>query len=260
MKNPEAFETRKSADATVQSRSQTGAPRVLALLLLLAAVAHAEVGNGLSSLFNVDTRWGGGTSLGVSGFFTVDTRFSGSTGEGSSGLFTVDTSGAGIGSAGISGYVRDGFNTGLSGATVTALQNGVLRAQTVTDFGGAYALVSLPEGTYQVQAAKTGYLTVNHYGVSVAANQSMPLGFLLTGKPAGPAVVVTTRPQEPVTTVVITNTQLKKFNGTGFVTNYTIDLSKKMVVFTHGWNSNPNAWAANMAASGVANANLLAWD
>ena len=77
-------ETREPADAGrnagVQSRSQTGAPWLLALLLVLltATVAHAEVGTGFSSLFNVDTRWGFGTSSTVSGLFTVDTRFSGS--------------------------------------------------------------------------------------------------------------------------------------------------------------------------------------
>ena len=232
------------------------------LILLTATVARAEVGTGFSSLFNVDTRWGFGTSFGVSGYFTVDTRFSGSTGEGNSGLFTVDTRGAVIGSATISGCVRDANNTGLSGATVSALQNGVMRAQTVADFAGAYALASLPEGTYQVQAAQAGYLTVNDYGVSLAANQSVVQNFSLSGKPAAPVVVTAANPP-PVTTGTFPTGTLKKFDGNGFVVGGPFDYSKPTVILTHGWNSDAAYWPTDMAKSmiaGGANANVLAWD
>ena len=248
------------------SRSQTGAPRLFALLLALfsATVAHAEVGKGLSSLFNVDTRWGFGTSASVSGFFPVDTRFSGSTGNADSGLFTLDTMGALTGTATIAGYVRDANNAGLAGATVSALQNGVLRLQTATDPSGSYSLMTLPYGAYEVRAAKANYLTANRYGVNAVANQTTSQSFWLAGNPAAPLTVATNRTLEPLATVTITGTQLKKFDGVGFVSTYTLDPSRKTVVFTHGWNSNPDLWAksmaANMVASGVTDANLLAWD
>ena len=252
---------------SLRTASSTLAPvaRMLALLLVLltAIVARAEVGTGFSALFDVDTRWGFGTGSAVSSFFRVDTRFSGSTGEASSGLLTVDTRGADIGSATITGGITDDKGAGLA-ATVTALQGGVVRARTVADLTGAYTLASLPEGTYQVQAAKPGYLTVNHYGVSLSANQSEARYFSLAGKPSAPAVETTTRAQEPVETVTIENAQLQRFVGGAFVTKYTMDLSKMTVVFTHGWNSDPEVWAksmaANMLAGGVADINLLAWD
>ena len=76
--------------------------------------------------------------------------------------------------------------------------------------------------------------------------------------------MATNRAPEQIATVTITNKQLKKFVGSGFTTNYTIDLSQMTVVFTHGWNRDPNVWAkntaANMKTAGVTNANLLAWD
>lgn len=257
--------------AAAQSRSQTGAPfafarRLLPLLpgLLVATLASAEIGTGMSLLLTVDTRWGFGTSASVSGFFRVDTRFSGSTGDTDSGLFTVNTLGALTGTATISGYVRDTNNTGLPGATVSALQNGVLRLQTATDPSGSFSLVALPEGAYEVRAAKANHLTANRYGVNAVANQTTAQSFWLTGNPTSPVTVMTNRPYEPLTTVTVTNTQLKKFVGGVFVSNYTLDLSQKTVVFTHGWNSNPDVWArsmaANMIASGVTDANLLAWD
>ena len=71
----------------------------LVLAALLAGPARAEVGNGISGLFTVDTRYGFSLGAGVSGFFSVDTRHSGWSGEGMSGLFTVDTRGATTGPA-----------------------------------------------------------------------------------------------------------------------------------------------------------------
>jgi len=241
-------------------------PRMCALLLVMlaATMSRAEVGTGLSSLFNVDTRWGFGTGFGVSGFFITDTRFSGSAGEAASGLFTVDTLGAGLGNATISGYVRDANSAELSGATVSALQNGVLRGQTATDAIGGYSLAALVAGAFEVRAAKAGYLTANRYGVNAIANQTVGQGFWLATNPAAPVTVAVHRASEPLATVTITNTQLKKFVGGAFVSTYTNDASQMTVVFTHGWKSNPDAWArsmaANLVAGGVTNANLLAWD
>lgn len=239
---------------------------LLALLMLLPALARAVVGTGLSPLFNVDTRWGGGTSAAVSGFFTVDTRFSGSTGEGVSGWFTVDTRGVNTGTAVIDGFVGDTSGAALAGATVSALQNGVIRAQTTADAWGNYALTSLADGAYDVRADLANYLTGIRYGVNAAAGQSTWQSFALSGKPAPPVVVATNRAYAPVVVAVISSPQLLTYDpGQGaFVTNALFDSSKMTVVLTHGWNSDPTVWAASMAAqmiaSGVTNANLLAWD
>ena len=114
---------------------------------------------------------------------------------------------------------------------------------------GNYTLASLPEGAYEVRAAKANYLTANRYGVNAVASQSTAQNFSLAGQPAAPVVVATNRSPESLATVTIISAQLKKFVGGAFVTTYTLDLSQKTVVLTHGWNSNPDAWATNLAAN-----------
>src|ERR1035437_1285997 len=107
----------------------------------------------------------------ITGLFAATNVFA-STSSADSNITTVDTRTVLIGSATISGMVLAENGAGLT-ATVTALQNGVVRAQTVANSLGVYTLTSLPEGTYLVQAAKTGYLPVNRYGVSLSANQAV---------------------------------------------------------------------------------------
>jgi pimeloyl-ACP methyl ester carboxylesterase len=161
--------------------------------------------------------------------------------------------------------VKDDTGAALAGASVTAMQNGVVRAQAAADFTGGYALASLPEGTYQVQAALTGYLTVNSYGVTLSANQSVAQNFSLSGKPAAPVVVTATVPPPAAYGPFLTGT-LEMFNGSGFVPvppNYTVDQTKPTVILTHGWNSDSTYWPTDMAKSmmaGGANTNILAWD
>jgi pimeloyl-ACP methyl ester carboxylesterase len=82
--------------------------------------------------------------------------------------------------------------------------------------------------------------------------------------PPAPIVVPTNRPPVEPVLIPVTDTQLGVFSGSGFATGGAIDPAKMTVVFTHGWNSNPEGWAeamaSNMVAGGVSNANLLAWD
>lgn len=62
-----------------------------------------------------------------------------------------------------------------------------------------------------------------------------------------------------------TTSHLLAFHGGIFTTNLaSVSPNKMTVVFTHGWISNPNAWASNMASLITANVtpvpNLVAWD
>ena len=61
--------------------------------------------------------------------------------------------------------------------------------------------------------------------------------------------------------------QFEIFAVSSFITNppFPLDKSRMTVVMTHGWNSDPNRWATNMAALmianlGAASPNIVAWD
>ena len=292
----------RHSGADAESRSQTGAPLPATLaprrlanrwacrlltqtlfvsVLLWSRVAQAEVGSAVSpvftvdthwefgvgdsvsSIFTVDTRWGFGAGSGLSGFFTINTRFSGSAGEGTSGLFTVDRVGAYVGNALIAGYVTDTNGASLAGATVSALQNNVVRVQAGTDASGYYQLNLLPAGAYQLRAEKANYLTGLRYGVNLSPSQTRIEHFALAGKPSGPAVQIVTRPAESANLPTVPGPQLKMFVNGAFVVGGPFDAAKPTVIVTHGWNSDPTKWAEGMAAkmiAGGANANILAWD
>lgn len=235
----------------------------LMVCLLCSLNARAEVGVGQSGFFTVDTRWKDFEGAGISGYFAVDTRFSGSAGMGLSGLFTVNTTGASVGNAMFAGYVTDGAGASLAGATVSALQNNVVRAQAGTDASGYYQLSALPAGTYQLRAEKVNYLTGLRNGLNLAANQTRIEHFALTGKPAAPPVEEVTRPADPPELPTVPGPQLKVYVDGQFVVGGPFDPAKPTVVMTHGWNSDPGVWAQDMAAkmiTGGANANILAWD
>ena len=225
--------------------------RGVGVLLVLASLVVARVR--------------GEVGLGVSGFFSVDTRYSEQSGEGYSALFTVDTRGATSGTAIIGGRVTDSGGTVLSGATVSALVSSVVRALAATDSGGYFTLASLPAGTYELRVGKSGYVSGVRYGLAVADGQSVWQSFALAAMPAPPVVVPTSRPPEQPATLA--TSQLKRFVSPAWVTVTSaseIDRAKPTVVITHGWNSNPDDWpktmAASLAAGGVTDANLLAWD
>ena len=252
------------------SRFSRSAPRCalvasLMLTLLLAGPARAEVGNGISGLFTVDTRYGFSLGAGISGFFSVDTRHSGWSGEGMSGFFTVDTRGAASGTAIIAGRVTASGGAGLSGATVSALVNSIAWAHVVTDSGGYFTLASLPAATYELRVRQSGYLSGVRYGLALAQGQGVWQDFALAVMPAPPVIVPTNRP--PDLPATLATSQLKRFVSPNWVivtSASDIDRTKPTVVLTHGWNSSSDYWPSNTAASmlagGVTDANLLAWD
>lgn len=236
---------------------------VAIIVLFLGSISHAIEGTGFSGLFITDTRWNLNLGTRESGFFAVDTRFSGSASDALSGLFPVDTTGAIVGNAYIYGRVMDTDGAGLSGATVAAMQNSVVRKQVATDAGGYYLLTSLPAGVYETRATKLNYLTGISYGLNLPSGGSAQIDFGLGIKPAVPPITPVERPPEAFSIVPITNGQLRVYVN-GVFTNGSIVLAKMTVVLTHGWNSNPNVWATNMVAlmiaGGFANANFVAWD
>jgi pimeloyl-ACP methyl ester carboxylesterase len=110
------------------------------------------------------------------------------------------------------------------------------------------------------------YVSGARYGLAVANGQSVAQNFSLTPLPGAPVVTPVTRPPEAPATIV--NSQLKRWNGSSWVTVTSvadIDRAKQTVVMTHGWNSSADGWPADMAQNfflSQANdaANVLAWD
>jgi pimeloyl-ACP methyl ester carboxylesterase len=85
----------------------------------------------------------------------------------------------------------------------------------------------------------------------------LPTSRVPTTAESTPAYLISTPPQS----------QLEIFAVSGFTTNppFPLDKNRMTVVMTHGWNSDPNGWATNMAALmianlGVASPNIVAWD
>ncbi len=75
----------------------------------------------------------------------------------------------------ISGVVRNANNNSpIQGATITAGTNSA-----ATNSVGAYSIL-VPIGVYEVVASATGYVTQTHEDVTVSANQSTTVNFLLT--------------------------------------------------------------------------------
>lgn len=261
--------TKRERRSTVFASRSRLKPALQVVFRLLSVVVlclplRADQSVGQSGLFTVDTRWGFSEGFGMSGFFRVDTRLSGSASEAASTTFTLDTMDAVIGSARIAGYVSDTRGVGLADATVSALQNGILRAQAEADGSGYYQLTSLRPGAYQLRAEKANYLTGLRYRINLSAGETEIQHFALEGRPSAPVVTPVDREPEQPVLIPVSSTQLKVFSDGAFMSNGSVDSTKMTVVFTHGWLSNPDKWAKAMAAtmvvSGVANANLLAWD
>jgi len=170
----------------------------------------------------------------------------------------------------LAGRVTGTLGVGISGATISATVGLTPAAQTTTDASGNYALPPLGAGIYAVAASASGYarsaraVTLN----AATATQS----FQLAALPAAPPLTQTDRQAPTAFThppVGPMGSTLKVFDGAQFVAitaGNTPPPDRMTIVMTHGWNSNPDVWATNMAArlraQGVnpSMANIVAWD
>lgn len=76
----------------------------------------------------------------------------------------------------ISGHVRDAAGQPLAGAQVVVVGT---RLTAVTDRAGAYAIASVPEGAYSVQAKYIGYAPLELHGVRVKTDSTTTADFAL---------------------------------------------------------------------------------
>lgn len=236
------------------------------LSLFLTGNISADVGTGDSSLFPLDTRYGLNIAEGVSQRFILDTRLSGSSVSADSVDFMLDTRGTEVANSRVSGRVTDGAGNMLFDVNVTATSGGVLRANTTSDLTGNYQLPLLPPGIYEIRASKPGWLTGLQPNLAISASNPASIHFKIEPRPSTPPTQTVTRAVEPgqdSNLHTATSTQLKLYRGNSFQSDQKFDRFKPTLVMTHGWNSNPGAWAEKMAAALVASgvdANIAAWE
>src|SRR5438309_6130299 len=97
----------------------------------------------------------------------------------------------------ILGTVRDSAGGVVPGANVSArsTETGVVRS-VATDSSGAYQILSLPAGAYDVEASYRGFKTEVRKGVVVTVAAPATVNFSLAVGDVQERVVVTARPQE----------------------------------------------------------------
>ena len=69
--------------------------------------------------------------------------------------------------------------TNLAEATITALQSGVSQGSSISSSDGSYSL-SLPSGTYDTRAERTGYTSQTQTGKQVISEQTTTVNFALS--------------------------------------------------------------------------------
>lgn len=95
------------------------------------------------------------------------------------------------GTSGFAGTVRARTNNvALPGALVTAWSGSALRGLTWADNAGAYALPGLAAGTYELRASHPDFSTQIVAPVSVLANQTLTVNFILDLPPPPPPRLV----------------------------------------------------------------------
>jgi pimeloyl-ACP methyl ester carboxylesterase len=253
----------------LDTRWQAGVGLADSLSFPLDTRWQTHIGVSDSPLFALDTRADRGLAAANSRLFILDTRVSTSLASADSRDFTLDTRAALVPSVVLSGRVESTTGGSLSGATVSALFYGRVRATALTDGSGHYVLPLLPPGFYELRAAKTDYLTAWRRGLPFAAGQTGVFVFSLTPRPASPSTQAVVRVPEPTQNPPLppTTNQLKVWVSNTWTTNVHLDPTKMTIVLTHGWNSSYSDWPAAVASnlvSGPGNiasmANIVAWD
>src|SRR5690606_16229119 len=79
----------------------------------------------------------------------------------------------------IDGYVWDEDEIALEGATVWLEKDSVV-STTVTDLQGYFALIGIPEGSYNLMSAKEGYDTLVHENIKVTTANKSEINLQLT--------------------------------------------------------------------------------
>ena len=163
------------------------------------------------------------------------------------------------------GRVTGPSGTALPGASVSAAFGSIPLAQTTTDMNGNYSL-SLGAGLYALTVSVSGHAKSSRVLTLSAGTAAQ--NFQLAALPAAPGLQDVSR-SPTVNYAAGQMGELKVFDGANFVSlndGNAPHLDRMTIVMTHGFASNPEAWAKGMAVQmqtkGVTLdvANILCWD
>ena len=246
---------------------------LVAALLASAVLARAGVSYDESAVFSFDTRDYLAGLAAESAVFTFDTRVvDGLQGAAVSGSFAFDTRGATLPPLQITGVLRDSAGVPVVGATIQIKRAGAIFWQGMSGAGGTFTTPNLSGVNYTVIVTKPGYVT-SITNITGTAGGSLALNIAMQALPASPPTQTTNRTPTTAETGPPTDPtapKLMRYNtATGQFTE-TAPLLPNLptVVLTHGWLSDPEAWARELAslivaksnALGTTTPNIVAWD
>ena len=246
---------------------------LLAVLLASEVQARAGVSYDESAVFSFDTRDYLAGLAAESAVFSFDTRaVDGLQGAAVSGSFAFDTRGTTLPPLQIAGVLRDSAGVPVVGATIQIKRAGAIFWQGVSGAGGAFTTPNLSGVNYTVIVTKPGYVT-SITNIIGTAGGSLALNIALQALPASPIMQTTNRTPTTAETappVDPTASKLMRYNAvTGqFTATAPLLANLPTVVLTHGWLSDPEVWARDLAslilvrsnALGATPPNIVAWD
>lgn len=232
-----------------------------------AMLARAGVSYDESPVFAFDTR---DYTIGLaaeSAVFAFDTRLvDGLQGAAVSASFAFDTRGATLPPLQITGVLRDSAGVPVVGATIQIKRAGAIFWQGVSGAGGTFSTPNLSGVNYTVIVTKTGYVT-SITNIAGTAGGSLALNLQSAALPAALATQDVFRGLAPGALGTIGPGAFQVFDGTNFVhvLIHPPDPTRDTLVLTHGWKSNPDVWAKQMAKlvhdrPGLQTLNIVTWD
>ncbi len=170
-----------------------------------------------------------------------------------------------------SGIVRTTAGVPVAGAAITLKRYGTAFWTGTSAANGTFSASNVQAANFIITVTKPGFTTlVTNYGGEAGGNQAFDLW--LTPTPAEPATQATERTPtiaekaRPTDTPATTSRLLRYDSSAEQFVNSLTGLSANLptVVLTHGWLSDPNVWALDVAKKITAQAgtppNIVAWD
>jgi len=249
----------------------------LTVALLCASALHATVGE--SPVFTFDTRDSNSAHFAESAAFALDTRSSNSTHYNESAVFAFDTRAAdGLSGLGVSGTfpfntrsldyfgtVRTLAGVPLAGASIKFQRYGTIFWQGTSAANGTFS-PSIAAANYTVIVENAGYRTFIRNAAGAAGGTGSLDFYLAALDQPPPANEVNRVPPLSALGTTATGSQLKAYVGGSFTANATLHPDRMTIVLCHGWMSDPDEWALQMAGLIAARhilpemPNIVVWD
>ena len=240
-----------------------------AALLASAMLARAGVSYDESPVFAFDTRDYMTGLAAESAVFAFDTRVvDGLQSVAMSASFAFDTRGATLPPLQITGVLRDSLGVPVVGATIQIKRAGAIFWQGVSGAGGTFTTPNLSGVNYTVIVTKAGYVT-SITNITGTTGGVLSLNLQSAAMPGVLTVQDVSRGIASSALGVVAPGSFQVFDAASnsfvSVVAHPPDPSRDTLVLTHGWKSDPTAWAQVLAFQvktrlGLQVPNIIAWD